>query len=520
MQNQKHNSPLSVIFRIARGDDIENKRFYIFCIFVIFSFLSKGGVFFGGMGVDDYAMATANDPARTHLMFEQGRWLQALLTQTLTYCNVGSASQTISFGFLSIFLLATLVFSILRFLDLLDRPYAAIVGAFIIAQPYGVEIYTYKVTLPTVSLALLLTAGALEFLSSNMKRIHKILLSSACILGMLLLYQVYFNYLAVTFIYAVFLAAIVPEENSKPNTLYSRYKQPADLLAAMLLALFLFGVAMKTAVMTKLVSGMVDRAQFINFGMLPKRAHEAALEIGKIYLDSEPIMPVWLKVIALAIGAFSATVFLFRKSKQRFGFKGRAIILAALLAALLVLSIGLILPFKSWWPVPRVLSQVGLIVGLFFLTVTAEVWGSTWKIVRLLFVLSIIASTLAFLAIDNQIFSDQITLNKWDQSAVTAMYWDMLRQPGSDNIERVYINTGSWRRALMLPTTDGDMNISAFGVQWAHTALLNYSVGSNYSPPDISDSLRGSTYCKSAPHWPQLGSIKVIGRLGIICILK
>jgi hypothetical protein len=241
-----------------------------------------------------------------------------------------------------------------------------------------------------------------------------------------------------------------------------------------------------------------------------------------VFFESEPIMPGWLKVVALLMLFVSLSVivkFYFFDKKNSPPSASRIIFVVALLL-LAPLSIGMILPFKDWWPVPRVLSHVSLIIGLMFILSDLCLNGNLKN--RLKWVNSVSRSLLVFgfVLMSNQIFADQLRINEWDRAMAIRLISRLEMDNNFNEAEYLHVSGGWWGYPAGVKTVQGDLNTSAFNAP-VKAELLIQSTGYNFFPTTKGEkAARGEAYCSSAPVWPAAGSTKVDGDLAIVCLKK
>lgn len=480
------------------------------------SLIAKGGVLYHGFSVDDFAVSLDQVAATYPTFLSQGRFLDAAIIGAMDAMGVSVGDVYIAFGLLALFLHSALIVSILRFVGVDEDPGAGVVAALMAIHPYGAEIFTFRMALPIFSAALLFSIVILEAIVRYPSQLPARIWAFLAALAMLFTYQVLANYFAV----AILFVWIHGEISAKDRR--STYRERGILLAAVtIIAMAVFISVMRILSLLGVVSAE-PRTRLITLDMVPQRLVEVVESLKRIYWEAEPIMPALLKILIwVLIGLCVIRVIRCHlgssQNEKRIQSSVRLILAMVLLVPL---SLGLIVFFQAWWPVPRVVSHVGVIIGLVFLLGDA-CGGSSWNpLLRRVQELGRGVILIAFVLMCNQIFADQSKLNDWDMMTATRLVGRLEDASGFKNIRYAHISGGWWGYPAGLRTVTGNMNTSALGTAWSKVALLVVASGYRFQPADGKQQLVGERYCDTAPTWPEIGSTTVDGDLAIICLQK
>jgi hypothetical protein len=484
----------------------------ILIIFAV-SLIARGGVFDPGFSIDDYVVSY-DDAALTYgTFFSQGRFLHAAIFRMIDAMGVNASDIYIVFGILAILLQAAFVVSILRFVGVDKIAGVWLVGALIAVHPYGTEIFTFRMALPGYCAGMLFSIIALETIARHPSRLTAGLLAFLATLAMAFTYQVFVNYFLVTILFAWAFGEIASGDQLAQN------RQRALILAAVTVSSMVTFLAV-TGILSWLGVVIVEtRAHLITQDMVPERLWEMTITLVRIYMQSESIMPAWLKALLwILLGTSVIGIVKWHWQNARHGERLTKAVGLLLLAVVLVpLSLGVIIFSQEWWPSYRVVSHLAVIGGLVLIIgdyCAAHAKGlAVGRFERIgrgfaLFV---------FVLMSNQIFADQRKLNAWDLMTATRLVARLEEVPEFRNVHYIHFTGGWGGYPSGLRTTGGNLNVSEFAVPWGRTKLLVAASGYQFETATGERQVAGDNHCKTAPTWPDRGSIKVEGDLAIIC---
>lgn len=506
------------------SDSFSVSAVYLRLFVVVFAanLMAKAGVLSGGFAVDDYVFSLGVVPQHIDLFLSQGRFIAAGVAYAIHSLGVHLTDTYVAFGLLAISLHAALVVSILRFVGADRFAGAGLIGMLMVVHPYGAEILTFKVALPYYCLALLFSILVLEIVKANPTSLRARVYAVACALGVVFTYQIFLNYFAVVIVFTWLFGKVVNVDRETEGAGQSpQFDRAKSLAIVSLFSVVVFMLAMKALKTLELVFP-TGRSELIQSSELPQRVEEIVSLWSRMFFEGEPIMPGWLKLVTLALLSLSLSAlilfYLFNKQNRPGRWNGIVFILAILL--LVPLSVGMTLPFKDWWPVPRVLSHVAVIIGLVFMLSDLCLRGQAKRYLGWVNYTGRILLVFGFVLLSNQIFEDQRRINDWDRSMATRLISRLEMDPHFNKVVYLHVSGGWWAYPAGIKTVQGDLNTSAFNVPWSKMHLIGASTGYGFSQALGDRAARGEEYCSSAPAWPAAESTMVFDDLAIVCLGK
>ncbi|MDH6167544.1 hypothetical protein M2282_002694 [Variovorax boronicumulans] len=507
------------------GIEISNRmapgHLRLLLIFVGVALLARGGVLSRGFAIDDYFYGQGFTNGEFASFLTQGRFLLAVIDRVINSLGVNINDIYVSLGFSALLLQAGLVLSILRFVGAADRPGAAIAGSLMVAHPYFAEILTFRMVLPGYCVGTLLAIITLESAArAGEKKTRNLLISLAATVGMLFVYQGFLNYFSVALIFCFLFSEIsgnAPEANAGVGSDHRR--RIINLLLVCIVSVLVFLVVL--SVFKRLgVIEITSRAKFIELKEVPERISKIFDLIATIYWREEPLGAHWLKVLLaamLVVAGLALSIEVLRNARAKGQWPGNLAVLPAVLL-LVPATVGVILPFKDWWPMPRVLSQAGLIIGLFFLLAYPILRRMFAKIPGGAFALLPAILITFFVFKNNQVFADQQRLNSWEKMKINRIIARLEQMSDFSKVEYIFLSKGEWKYPAKLNSIHGDMNVSALTPEYSRVPLLIEASGYAFKPATGTQIAFGEGYCKSAPAWPSEQSVSIVGSLAIVCL--
>ncbi len=482
---------------------------------------SKGVVLFRGFSIDDYSFANGIGEKELGLFFSQGRYLMALIFWVIESIGVNSGDLYFPLGILALILQSIFVVSIFRFVGVERLPTAGLVGALVVAHPYLTEILTFRSVLPSYCAALIFSILALEALIDRPSTWSRRTIALLATLGMVFTYQVFLNYFAIAIAFALILNLI--SENNNQATIFAKggREKAVDLIVVSVIAGIVF-LGMTGVARYYGVSGDVDRAQIIALTNVPERMSQIYSSLANIYWLDEPVYSGWLKVLVAAIVLYSLSIIFWSILSTG---DGRGVLRSIFFSVLILIfiiaaSLGLIVAFKSWWPVPRVVAHVSVLLGLIFLSADFCLQDPRRIKMRLVAGLSRSVVLVGFIFLSNQILVDQQRLNDWDRLMANRIVLRLEMISNFEDIKFVSINGGSWAFPKKLRTIQGDLNVSSFYPEYSKVSLLSEISGYKLEYANASDAAKGADYCRGKRSWPHAESLVVFGNLAVICLKR
>jgi hypothetical protein len=125
---------------------------------------------------------------------------------------------------------------------------------------------------------------------------------------------------------------------------------------------------------------------------------------------------------------------------------------------------------------------------------------------------------LVYVGGSNRIVFDQRRINLWDINEANRIIARLEPQNGFSNITTMAMVGDDWRRMAALPTTTGDMNVSAFYARLAQLGVIQEATGYHFYVPTEEQRFTAKEYCRSAETWPAEGSAVVLGSVAVVCL--
>ncbi len=499
--------------------DVEPSYIRLFIIIFITAVLAKGSVVFRGHAIDDYGFMTGVSAKGFEVILSQGRYISAAIIWLVDSIGVNIIDMYFSLGLVTLFLLTAFVVSILRFVGLDKSPAAGIVGAIIIAHPYLTETLTFRMALPSYCVALIFSIMALEMVIKSPATWGNRALALLATLAMLFTYQVFINYFAIAIIFAFIYGQVLHVQSLAANNVYRERAITLTIISTISIIAFMSLIWLTKAL--GLTKG-TGRADLITFGEIPHRIEQISSSLMSIYWSAEHVFSGWLKILVALMLAISLIIifwYLLTGKDKRNSISNVSLIFFAFLL-LIPVSIGVILPFQNWWPVPRVIAHVSIIIGLIFLMADSCMYESANRFFKSAIFISRTIVLIGFIFLSNQILADQQRINQWDKMMANRIISRLEMYPNFSDVHLVYINGGSWGFPAKLRTVQGDMNASAFLPDYSKVPLLSEVSGYWLQRAVGAEAIVGEAYCKDREPWPHAESITVENDVAIICLKK
>lgn len=508
------------------GKRFDIGRTYIRLLAIIFlaALLAKGSVIFRGYAIDDYVLWSGINSEYLAIFFSQGRYVAAAIVWIIDSIGANINDMYFSLGIVALFLQAAFVVSILRFVGVADSPAASLVGAIMVAHPYLTEILSFRMALPFYSVALFFSIIALEMAAMRPATWGTRALSIFSTFAMLITYQVFLNYFAVAILFA-FIYGMVSHNKSNPSlpTSVSNVYRERAITLTIICTISAFAFVFITWLGKSLgITEGTGRANFISFDKIPERIEQISSSLVSIYWSAEPVFPGWLKaLVALLLAASVVIIFkslLTNNGKENYISNAVFAFLASIL--LIPFSLGVIIPFDDWWPVPRVIAHVPIIIGLVFIVAISSMQDMRNRFIQSMLIISGAFVFVGFMFLSNQILADQQRVNQWDRMMANRIVSRLELHPDFGNVKFVYMYGGSWGYPAKLRTIQGDMNISAFSPDYSKVRLLSEVSGYRFERAIGPMASAGQSYCMVKQPWPHEESITVDDDVAFICLRK
>ncbi|GER13365.1 glucosyltransferase domain-containing protein [Variovorax boronicumulans] len=496
----------------------EDQQIRLFFVLFGVALLARGGMFLRGFAVDDYSYGRGFSDFDRELIQTQGRFLLVALASAIDSLGVNLNDIYWSLAGVSLALQVALVMSVLRFAGIINRTGVGLAAALMVAHPYLAEILTFRMVLPGYCLAALLTIIAMEVLQNpRAGRYARFIISVIATVAMLFIYQGFLNYLAVALVFALLHDSLSKDAAATTaRTLTAGQQRAVELLLVCIASAFGF-LTIMTGLKHFDVIELTGRAKLVQFNEIPERILQFRELLFKVYWRAEPVAAQWPKLLIACMMAVSIVVIFIEGIRAPSSLRRKVILLGALVA-LMPLTAGVILLFRDWWPVPRVLVQASLIIGFVVLLGWSLLRERFPRMPSAFFTVPVLVLTVSFIFKNNQIFADQQRLNSWDAMKVNRIVDRLEKNPAFDQVKTVFISGGKWAYPARLSTIQGDLNISALYPGYTKLPLFIEVSGYNFKPAAGEQKTEGEQICKQVAPWPSAESVTVIGSLAIVCL--
>jgi len=494
----------------------------VFLTTLLVTVVAKGLAFLPAYSIDDYFIFNLESPSLG--MLGQGRFGQAIVTQLFYRLQLEPTYATVFFTAFAIFTSALLGTLTVRHWNLGHRGWLPVAAAGIAANhPYTTELFTFRTALGSSMIALALFS---LLLIPRRWSARQLLAGAALFAFTLSIYQVVLHYclMVVAMGAAVSLARYLrigaaagwPERVTSllaPRRLL--WHRNTSLLLCALLGTA--GYAVLDAVVHKALAVVRSaRTDLLPLREIPARAGMVWDVLEYRLLEPGPLVtPFTQKLLLLLL--LTALAGLLWRARPWLRVRAAALLLLAyvLIAAALVWSVGIIMVLAEFWPVPRVMSHVGIFwAGLLVIS-----WQCSPSLARKLLALAAALILLSFIGADNQILREQLRLNARDTLKANRILARLEGLPGFPGAGVVAIYGKAWGYPLRYATMDHDMNISAFGADWSKLAILREVSGYGLQPAtDPGQIAAAEAYCRSVQPWPSTESVVLREGVAIVCL--
>lgn len=479
--------------------------------------------------IDDYYLLQIQP--RVRIMIQQGRFGQALLVGLLRALRLDPGYSYVFFVVVAFATWAFLALAVVRWWGLRRRGWLPVAAGCLIAiHPFTTEIFTFRTALGTSTLAL--TLFSLLLLPRRWPP-RQIAAGTALFALTLSIYQVVLHFALMILLlggacgiarYLAIGAKLGWSRRWAGLCTFDRIRRHRQTALATCIALGtgVYFLASR-AVLAFYGFPAISRTQFIPVAGVGRRLAEIKTLLQARLLLPDPLLSPLAQQLSLLLLVMAVGGLLARKAAwvpRRSALLTWAAV--GLIAAGLIWSAGLILVLEEFWPTARVMSHI----GVFWAGVLAVAWtvSGRWRRAALAGAATLVI--LSFIGSDNRILDDQQRLNQRDAMTANRIVARLESLPRFREIETVVVKGGSWRFPQPIATADHDMNISAFGAEWAKVQLLNEISGYRWKwGPDELQAMPGKAetrlaeaYCRGVEPWPGPQSVAIQDRLAIVCL--
>lgn len=383
-----------------------------------------------------------------------------------------------------------------------------IAASLFVLHPFQAEILTFPEASFFPAVACALGVASITLVAHNQRLWW---LGSLLLLAALSIYQLVLNYACIMVLFGLVLAWV--EASTKTGSF--REKDAVRPFASSALtisaALFLYLLGNKVITFT-LKADQEGRAQLIGIADLEIRVDQVvslAQELLRMPLLIDLPIP---SILLWATVVFGWAFFLLKVVRNR---TVSMVVPLSVLPMIALASLGVVLVGSTWWPVPRVLGGVTLVMACgmhLALTLPTPKWLRRGVIVTSLLVIT------TSIAVSHRIHADQLQVNSHDRYLAQLIYQRLIETQGfSEELPLVITNTRMlWTHPVAVRTVKGDLNISAFSVPWSTAGLFALSTGRrlDFKNPDEQD----EEMCTALAPWPSPEAVVVLPDKALICL--
>jgi hypothetical protein len=479
--------------------------------------IAKGAALFPlAYSVDDYSKVLS--PERNALgidfLIGQGRFGLALLSQLVFEFGIAPPFTNILYA---VYYMATLiVVSLLlaRLWRLSDD--VVLISLLVLAvtlHPYQAELFIFRVSPFYVSTATLMAFTGLYYCDAKPGAIF---LSSLCLTAALSIYQVAFNLIFVTFLFALIFELLRQlKEHSVVDWRQAALEVALWPRLAMLSSGLVLYLVSNKAVQFFFNVPPITRAQFLPLHDLQRRADDTVTVLKNLLMRPEPVLPMAVKILLGIIGCIALfqvtrTVLSDPRGKKKIFY------LTAIISMLLIASLGIpgVSLVAGWLDaVPRVLSAVSIYCGG-LLAISYMYSGAQMR--KAVIWLSIVL-VIVFAGINNHIFYDQLRLNTRDRMKAARMVGRLESFGEFSQIKRLAITNSEAGYPSPIQSSQGGINNSAFIPSWSKVPLVKEISGYDFGMATGEEQQLAEKLCAAHPKWPHPESVFLRNDLAIIC---
>lgn len=465
------------------------------------------------LSIDDY-VAEAISP---EFLISQGRYGVLVFVQASELLNLSYYATFFIGTPLSVFLWVLFFTYSAKYLRLSPGPQLLLAILVASLHPYMAEIFTFRIATFSLAVSLLLSTAIFYLFGKHEQtgKFYLLLVAGACVLALGTVYQSLLNFIAVIFLFKLLMASLSLTRKSEAVEIY---RSTILHLVTVALASGVY-LTVNRFIQNMLEIAPTSRSQLIESEEIPYRFDQIGTLIWTVFVRQEPVLGFGAKLVfwfIIAIGLFG--ILATRKSRVVSDIPPLVSLIASALLVLgfLVMVPGLIFAFSDWWPVPRVIAHTSLYFAAGVYMALMAVKGR-----KLLEPLNASLSVLLVLSLSFftlTIFQDQQKLNQLDRETAQTMGGIIKSQTPLEKITSLEVIGAKYFYPGEMTTTQGDLNVSAFGAPYTKTLILENELGLSLIAPTDEQKELSLQHCKSVDPWPASGSVKVFSGHAVVCL--
>ncbi|RZK37035.1 MAG: hypothetical protein EOO61_09540 [Hymenobacter sp.] len=389
-----------------------------------------------------------------------------------------------------------------------------------LVHPYTAEIYTWRLAMVAFSVALLSISVTLEMVRASRGIATTVAAAIIVVLG-LLTYQVVLNFLVTVLVCSTVIVCLLRVSGRHRDRLRVHETRTIDLAKVLALSVLIYSIV--TYSLGHVLHVTADgRANLIPLSGAIERFDLLLRTLTFVFWRTEIIFPKWLKCLQLLfILAVPVSLGLFSKWRRlNVTYLRRLVLLMMVSTCLVPSSLGVIIFFDNWWPVPRAISHVAVIIGvlywlpLYYGYIEQQGMNRVQSAIRVVLGIFVVGC----IGVHTRIFADQRRMNAWDAAMGNRIISRLEILPNFGNIEAVHF-VGSFYRYPSGPyTIQGDMNISSLGLIGLNTYVLNMVSGYHWRTATSEERIQAQALCQRSEKWPAPTSVMIVDKMAVVCL--
>lgn len=488
-----------------------------FLLCCVASLLARGQTVFQPLyAIDTYMFMHGETVSSIYQTFlSQGRfglaaifWIREKIGYLGMDVAVSSAAFSIVLFSATAILLAYTIFPAPRFSTVV------VFSLLVTLHPFGTEFFHFSEATFAIALAFFCGSAGLFLALRSSSSLLQIGVSTLLLVASLSIYQS-----AISCVISAWIMAVVARIHASPRPQFRVLKRSLSVSLAVIVASLVSYVVLLR--LLKFTFGVASDARMdlsaltTSSGILLK-LDSLANALGKFFSPSAGLVSTFASILLLLLVAAALVTFGAQTAARRGVWTGLTVILlscCAIVAAIFPQLAGQIV-----WLVPRIIWPAIVPTA----AIIAMGWGClpvqrlTTSVVSVVLVLL----SIVYIGSSNRILFDQRRLNLFDANEANRIVARLELRADFKTVKHLAVVGGSWGRTTALPTTSGDMNVSALSVAWAKLGLFQEATGYHFSEPTSNQAQIAATYCTSANPWPAENSITIVDALAIVCLPK
>jgi hypothetical protein len=404
-----------------------------------------------------------------------------------------------------------------KYLNIKPSPQLLIAILVASLHPYMAEILTFRIATLSLAVSLIISSAILYLFVRHQQtsKGHFLILAGVCVFILGVFYQTLLNHIVIVFLFKLFVISFTFKRNRESISLLRN-----TMLQIVTLVLG-FGAYLASNRLIQNTLGVTpsSRSQLIDGEDVPNRVNEILILIETVFTGEEPVLTLGFKLIFwLIVGVGLLGLVATRRGRVAREVPALVVtgVTAFLVFGLLLMVPGMIFAFSNWWPVPRVIAHNSLYfaAGVYLALMAVKARTFLQPINVALSVLLVMAFSLSTFTI----FQEQQKLNRLDRETAQTIGVMIKSQTPLEKITSLEVVGAKYFYPGEITTTQGDLNISAFGAAYTKNLILEKELDLSLVPPSEEQKALSLEHCRSVEPWPAKESVKVFSGHAVVCL--